>query len=286
MNTSSSKKNSGPTLGDRMKLYEKASERYMTRRIPLCLRFDGVSFHTWARGLQKPFDDSLRRCMTYAAYRVCDAISGARFAYTQSDEISVMVIDYQSTNTEPWFGYRQHKIESVAASMCTAYFNMAAIKWLPDHVVKKGPACFDARAFSMPVEDVTNLFIWRQRDCTKNSVSSLAQAHFSHRDLHGKNSSDMQDMLMLQKKINWNDVETRFKRGTAVYKVRVVSKNPVDPEKPDVVRSKWVADYEMPQISKDTDYVFRWLEPTTVVEGVPSGCEVCQDIGFKNIHAT
>jgi tRNA(His) guanylyltransferase len=261
----------GMDLGDRMKEYEKACERYLTRRIPLVLRVDGSCFHTWTRGLERPYDNNLRACMEYAAYSVCTEVSGARFAYTQSDEISILVIDYQSVNTEPWFSYRGNKVESVAASICTAGFNTAALTYLPEHVKKKGFAIFDARAFNVPKEDVLGCFLWRQRDCEKNSISSLAQAHFSHKELHGKNSSDKQDMLMLQKGVNWNDVPTHYKRGTALYKVQVVSPNPVNPDGPEVARSKWVVDHEMPIITKDRPYVERWLDPETVVSGLPSG---------------
>jgi tRNA(His) guanylyltransferase len=271
----------GMDLGDRMKLFEKASERYLTRRVPVLLRLDGCHFHSWTRGLERPFCEKLRMCMEYAAYRVCSEISGARFGYTQSDEISILVIDYQELNTEPWFSYRGNKVESVAASICTAGFNTAAFAYLTEHVKKRGMAIFDARAFSVPKEDVLNAFLWRQRDCEKNSVSSLAQAHFSHKELHEKNSSDKQDMLMLSKGVNWNDVPTQYKRGSALYKVKVVSPNPVDPKGPEVIRNKWVVDHEMPVLTKDRSYVERWLCHTAEVQGVPDGCQVCSDIHFK-----
>jgi tRNA(His) 5'-end guanylyltransferase len=130
----------------------------------------------------------------------------------------------------------------------------------------------------VPKEDVVNAFLWRQRDCEKNSVSSLAQAHFSHKELHEKNSSDKQDMLMLQKGINWNDVPTKFKRGTALYKVQIVSPNPVDPSGSGVVRNKWVYDHEMPKHTQDRAYLERWLDPKTTVQGLPAGCALCETI--------
>jgi tRNA(His) guanylyltransferase len=271
---------SGMDLGDRMKLFEKASERYLVRRIPVLLRLDGCHFHTWTRGLERPFCEKLRMCMEYAAYKVCSEISGARFAYTQSDEISILIVDYQELNTEPWFSYRGNKVESVAASICTAGFNTAALAYLQDHVCKKGLAIFDARAFNVPKEDVLSAFLWRQRDCEKNSVSSLAQAHFSHKELHEKNSSDKQDMLMLHKGVNWDEVPTQYKRGSALYRVRVVSPNPVDPDGPEVIRSKWVVDHEMPILTKNRDYVERWLAPQIEVQGIPEGSVVCSDINF------
>ena len=271
------------TLGDRIKAYERASERYLLRRVPLLLRLDGSHFHTWTRGLGRPYDDNLKLCMEYAAYSVCSEISGARYAYTQSDEISILVIDYQQLNTEPWFGYRGNKVESVAASICTAGFNTAALKYLPGQISKKGLAIFDARAFSVPKEDVVNAFLWRQEDCSKNSISSLAQAHFSHKELDCKNSSDKQDMLMLQKGVNWDDVPTHYKRGTALYKVQVESPNPVDSTAPAVIRNRWITDYEMPILTQDRSYVERWLDPETVVQGLPIGGTVLEIIKNKGV---
>jgi len=271
------------SLGDRIKAYERASERYLLRRVPLICRLDGSHFHSWTRGLGRPYDDNLKLCMEYAAYAVCSEISGARFAYTQSDEISILVIDYQELNTEPWFGYRGNKVESVAASICTAGFNTAALKYLPEQVARRGFATFDARAFSVPKEDVVNAFLWRQEDCSKNSISSLAQAHFSHKELDCKNSSDKQDMLMLQKGVNWDDVPTHYKRGTALYKVQVESPNPVDSTAPAVIRNRWITDYEMPILTQDRSYVERWLDPETVVQGLPIGGTVLEIIKNKGV---
>lgn len=257
-------------LGDRMKQYEAVSESYLIRKIPVCLRMDAVCFHSWTRGLKRPYDDDLRRCMEYAAYRTCNEISGARFAYTQSDEISILLVDYQDISTEPWFNYRTNKVQSVAAGLCTSFFAEACLMWLREHVKKKGFPAFDARAFNLPREDVVNAFLWRQQDCERNSLSSLAQSHFSHKELLGKNSSDMQDMLMLQKGVNWNDVETRYKRGVSFYKVtrlaecRTKEGTLVSDEK--VERSVWVKDYEMPIITKDRAYIEKWLEPVVELE--------------------
>jgi tRNA(His) guanylyltransferase len=253
-------------LGDRMKQYELSAERYLVRRVPVTIRVDGNCFHNWTKGLSRPFDKELRECFTYAAYRLCSEIAGARFAYMQSDEISILVIDYQNLDSEGWFNYRAAKMQSIAASMCTAAFNSACEKCLPEHLKKKGPAYFDARAYNIPKEDVCNYVLWRQRDCERNSVSSLAQAHFSHKELHQKNSSDKQDMLMLKKNINWNDLPTLYKRGSCLYKVQLKY------EKNNVVtmRNSWIMDLQMPVISRDRAYVERWLDPETSVTELPN----------------
>lgn len=240
------------SLGDRMKDYERRAFRPLVRRVPVAMRFDGKSFSTWTKGLERPFDNFLKHAMNYAMIRVCEEVEGARFGYCQSDEISILIFDYKDIKTQSWFDYRANKIESVAASICTASFNHVIRNYLPEHYKNKGPAYFDARAWNLPRDEVTNYIYWRQRDCVKNSISQLAQAHFSHRELMKKNSNDKQDMLMEQKGINWNDLAVSNKRGTAAFKVTK--------QKNDTLRSLWVADFDMPIISKDRPYVEKWVE--------------------------
>jgi len=250
-------------LGDRQKRYEKAGQTYLTRRIPVVIRCDGNCFSKWTKGLERPFDENFRQCMEYATCMLCKEASGSRLGYTQSDEITVVLVDYQTFNTEPWFDYRRDKILSMASSICTAAFNLAASELLPGHLKRKGFARFDARAFNVPREDVVNNFIWRQRDCEKNSIQAVAQYHFSQKELHKKNTSDMQDMLMLEKGVNWNDVPVKYKRGMAVYKMRQKVDVPagVCGSSVGTYRSKWYKDYSMPIISKDQDFINMKLEP-------------------------
>lgn len=240
------------SLGNRMKDYEKRAFRPLVRRIPVLIRIDGKSFHKWTVGLERPFDQIMKHSMSYAMLKVCSKIDGARFGYCQSDEISILVCDYKDIGTQSWFDYRANKIESVAASTCTAYFNHAIMHYLFDHYKKKGPAVFDARAWNLPKEEVTNYFLWRQRDCEKNSISQLAMAHFSHKELMRKTGAEKQDMLMNQKGVNWNDITTSNKRGTAAFRVSY--------KKGDAIRTKWVVDFEMPIISKSRQYVEQWVE--------------------------
>lgn len=280
---------SDQSLGDRMKGFEHINERYLTPRIPLCLRIDGRAFHSWTRGLERPFDENLKKCMVYATYKLCKNLSGCVFGYTQSDEISLVLIDYQNENTEGWFKYRSNKMESVSASIATAAFAEASLKYLPEHTMRKGFATFDSRAWSLPVGEVCNMFLWRQRDCEKNSVSSLAQAHFSHKQLHGKNGSDMQDMLMLEKNINWNDVPTYNKRGVALFRATYEKPNPVDPSV-SVERSVWLADMDMPILSKNRLYIDHLLrvpskEPLCnsfyAIDVTDPKYQHCEDIGLS-----
>jgi tRNA(His) 5'-end guanylyltransferase len=192
-------------LGDRMKRYEATTRAFLPRRTYSILRVDGRAFHSYLRGAAKPFDESFMADMDAVAEVLCTEIAGARFAYTQSDEISVLFTDFGSHNTEPWFGGVLGKQLSIAASLATAVLN------------ERRPgrrALFDARAFTIadPVE-VANYFVWRQRDAVRNSVSMAAQAHFSPRCLHGVSGGGMQELLCSEKGINWNDYSDGCKRG-------------------------------------------------------------------------
>jgi len=236
------------SLGDRMKSYESSYFRYLLKRTPVILRLDACACHTWTRGLEKPFDIKFNDCMVQTALILCTKISGARMAYTQSDEISILLIDYENIETEAWFNNRANKIESVSASIATASFNEAASTNLPEHSKKKNSLYFDSRAFNLPKEEVCNYFIWRMNDCTRNSIQSLGQANFSHKELQNMNNKDVQDMLMLKKGINWNDTITRFKRGTSIYKKQGGSLN-----------AEWFVDYEIPIITKNRQFIEKWV---------------------------
>lgn len=254
------------SLGDRMKDYEQRAFRSLIRRIPLIIRVDGKSFSKWTKGLVRPFDDDLKECMSYTMYKLCSSIDGARFGYTQSDEISILVCDYRDILTQGWFDYRANKIESVVASMATAAFNHACLKIMPEWYQKMGPALFDARAWSLPKEEISNYFLWRQKDCEKNSVSQVAQVHFSSGLLKNKTGNQRQDMLLLERNINWNNFPIKYKRGSAAYKVVI--------EVEGSVRSKYVVDNSMPIITQDRNYVERWIENDPPHLCIPSGLEL------------
>ena len=198
---------SGIPIDDRMKMYEEASRHVLTPRMPMIIRVDGRAFHTLTRGLD-PWDPMIARSMERSAIALFKEIAGAELAYTQSDEISVLVNDFRTLGTQPWFGKVLQKVASVSASIATAHFR---------HTGERGQyATFDARAFVIPREEVTNYFIWRQQDATKNSVSMLAQQHFPHSRLQGLNGSQMQDLLHAEKGINWNDLPVWQRRGIVV----------------------------------------------------------------------
>ena len=195
-------------LGTRMKeQYERRAATYLPRRTFTIVRLDGKAFHTYTRGLDKPFDQQLMDDMSATTKYLCEEVEGAVFGYTQSDEISLLLTDFAQPKTEAFFNGAVQKIVSVTASLTTAFFN----KLRPGKL-----AFFDSRVFTIPDPvEVANYFIWRQRDATRNSVSMAAQSVYSHKELHGKSTNEMQEMLF-QKGINWNDYPVRFRRGTSI----------------------------------------------------------------------
>lgn len=233
-------------LGIRMKTYyEQIPKTKLMRRCPVAIRIDGKAFHTFTRGFQKPFDEILIKSMQETMKYLCENIQGCVLGYTQSDEITLILVDYKNFNSDAWFDYEVQKMCSIAASMATMAFNRFFKEAIWDYesdwkfsltpqsveiqerhakyvailkdAAKKG-AMFDARVFNIPKEEVTNLIYWRQLDATRNSIQMVGQANFSHKQLQGKSCNMIQDMLMTEKNINWNDFPIHQKRGSCCIK--------------------------------------------------------------------
>jgi tRNA(His) 5'-end guanylyltransferase len=194
-----------------MKAHEHVHRAVLPRRTYTLLRVDGRAFHNYLRGATRPYDEQFMADMDHVAEALCAEISGAVLAYTQSDEISVLVTDFASAGTQPWFGGVVAKWTSVAASIATAELNARR---------PGSRALFDARVFTLadPVE-VANYLIWRQRDAIRNSISMAGHAYFSHSSLHGVGTGQIQERLWAERGVNWNDYPEGFKRG------RVVTRN-------------------------------------------------------------
>ena len=237
------------SLGDRMKnYYENRAKTYLVRRMPVIISLDGRSFHTFTRGFVKPFDKRLIKTMQETTLELCKNIQGCVFGYTQSDEITLVLVDYNTLDTDAWFDYSVEKMCSVSAAMATLYFNrifrnkihefvnkhhsvLTDVKTYGEELVgsvnkllksynravEQG-ALFDSRCFNIPISDVCNCILWREKDAERNSINSLGQSMFSHKDLQNKTTSQVQDMLMEKYGINWNNLSTVEKRGTAVIK--------------------------------------------------------------------
>lgn len=205
-------------LGDRMKAHEATYRAVLPRRTYTLLRLDGRAFHSYLRGAERPYDHQFMADMDAVAEALCAEISGAVFAYTQSDEISILITDFTSPGTQPWFGGVTAKWLSVSASLATAELNTR----------RPGQrALFDARVFTLadPTE-VANYFLWRQRDAVRNSITMAAQARYSHKQLHGVNAGQMQELLWADHRINWSDYPDGCKRGRTT--VRRTGERPVE----------------------------------------------------------
>lgn len=230
-------------LGVRMKtFYEQIPKTKLMRRCPVALRIDGKAFHTFTRGFQKPFDEVLIKSMQETMKYLCENIQGCVLGYTQSDEITLILVDYKKLTSSAWFDYEVQKICSIAASMATMAFNKFFANNVGDYctytyerednsheeyehilslAIDKG-AMFDCRCFNIPKEEVTNLIYWRQLDASRNSIQMVGQANFSHKELQNKSCNEIQDMLMTQKGINWNDLPIYQKRGSCCVRNKII----------------------------------------------------------------
>lgn len=262
-------------LGKRMKLfYEEISKTRLMRRVPVAIRIDGKAFHTFTKGFQKPFDEVLIKSMQDTMKYLCENIQGCVLGYTQSDEITLILVDYKKLTSSAWFDYEVQKVCSITASMATIAFNKYFSENInseycvfDDELLDNGDfnpnykneylidlyamhvkasykgAMFDARCFNIPKEEVANLIYWRQLDATRNSIQMVGQANFSHKELQNKSCNQIQDMLMTQKGINWNDLPSYQKRGSCCIKEEYC----ID----DSIRSRWIVDNDIPIFKGD-----------------------------------
>ncbi|WP_280410555.1 tRNA(His) guanylyltransferase Thg1 family protein [Nocardia asiatica] len=197
-------------LATRMKRYEAVTHPHLLPRTPLFVRVDGRAFHTYTRNMARPFDPHLMDAMVHATQMTAADMQGFKLAYTQSDESTFLLTDYDTLTTAAWFDRDLSKIVSITAALFTAHFNDAMQGRTADLAV------FDARAFSAPRADAPNVFVWRQQDWERNSLSMLARAHFSHRECYGRNRAELHHMLY-SKGIIWaTDLTAREKNGTFV----------------------------------------------------------------------
>lgn len=223
-------------LGDRMKHnYEEVSKSRLTRRTPVIIRLDGCHFHTFTKGFKKPFDEVLMTAMQETMRYLCKNIQGCVLGYTQSDEITLVLVDYQKLESQAWFDYEVQKMCSVSASMATLAFNnyfRAEVnkvtsgksteempkEWKAYFTARDKGAIFDARCFNIPKEEVCNCLFWRQKDAERNSINSLAQSLFPHKELQGLNIHDTLDKMMNEKGVYWQNCTNTEKFGSCCIK--------------------------------------------------------------------
>lgn len=270
-------------IGNRMKEnYENRYRFSLTRRIPVIIRLDGKSFHSFTKGFRRPFDELLYRTMTRTGLELVKNIQGSKIAYIQSDEISILLTDYDKLTTSAYFDYNVNKVNSVTSSMATLYFNrifreeidrfsdniyneelklrnrpiIEQYEFYQSEYIKElnnlyqiyksrvDSAIFDCRCFNIPESEVTNYFIWRQLDATRNSIEMFGQKYYKPNQLKGVSCNQIQEMLFKEYKINWNDNPAYIKRGSSV--IRDESRN-------------WIIDEEIPIFTSDRNYIERFL---------------------------
>lgn len=268
-------------LGTRMKEnYENRTRFLLPRRTYTIIRIDGKAFHTYTKGCERPFDLDLIDDMDATARYLCANIQGAKFAYVQSDEISILVTDFDQLNTSAWFDNNVQKMASVSASLATAKFNQLRanrelrvngvnpcemVGEFPNHEYKL--AHFDARVFQIPTKsEVANYFIWRQKDCIRNSVSSVGQSLYSPKELNGK-STETVKLMIAQKQHDWDAYPNNLKHGRIVEKSTVPVKyddtNRIFIFAPEFatdkreapVRTEWFTDITVPVFVENKEYL-------------------------------
>ncbi len=261
------------SLGDRMREYESCYGFKVPNRSYVIIRLDGKGFSKYTKKFQKPFDDLLSNVMDAATIELCKYMTPA-FAYTQSDEVSLVFSTIDNIDAEMIFDGKLQKLCSISASKMTAAFNkkmlqtlclnMACETLVAKIIMDDLPqidAVFDSRVFVIPdIREVSNYFIWRQQDCTRNSVSMAASANFSHKLLEGKSSSEKQEMLFQEKGINWNDYAPKYKRGTVIKKTSYTVEGPNGEE---ALRNKWLPDYNTPIFTQETEYLYKLIPTVT-----------------------
>lgn len=271
-------------IGIRMKEnYENRYRFYLTRRTPVIIRIDGKSFHSFTRGFRRPFDELLYRTMTKTGLELAKNIQGSKIGYIQSDEISILLTDYDKLTTSAYFDYNINKVNSITSSMATLYFNRIfreEIDRFSDNIhneelrLRNRPvieqyeyyqsehikelnqvyqiyksridsAMFDCRCFNIPESEVANYFIWRQLDATRNSIEMFGQKYYTSNQLKGVSCNQIQEMLFKEYKINWNDNPAYIKRGSSVIRDRE--------------SGIWIIDEEIPIFTQDRNYIERLL---------------------------
>lgn len=261
------------SLGDRMKNYENAYRVYLPNRLPVIVRVDMRAGHTYTHGFQRPFDPYMHEAMVETAKELCAEASGCKMAYTQSDEISLLVTNNDTIETQPWFGNNLQKIVSLTAAKASIAFQKAMNKIYLNtttrideinsnyttYIEHLDDVMFDSRAFILPEDEVVNYFLWRQRDMERNSIQMAARAYFSHKECDNKNCDELQEMLF-QKGINWNDYKVWEKRGVCVKKTElmmpiVYGKDINNLTSKVVKRTRWIEDDNTPIFSENRAYI-------------------------------
>jgi tRNA(His) guanylyltransferase len=246
------------SLDDRMKFYESASEKRLLPLLPVLVRLDGVGFHRFTKGLSRPYDLALSKCMIETTEYLCK-LTNARAGYTQSDEITLLLYS-DSVESQIYRDGRIGKITSILAAECSNEFDRRRKIW---NLKPDVPAqVFDCRVWNVPTQfEATNVFVWREQDATRNSVSMAGFAHFSQPELFKLSVSKVQEKLFEEKGINWNDYPDHFKRGTYVFKRAI----PIHINSPFVNNSESTTIWRSRFIKENPPIITKWTNRVGVL---------------------
>ncbi|MFA5397977.1 MAG: tRNA(His) guanylyltransferase Thg1 family protein [Methanogenium sp.] len=229
------------SINTRMKTYyENQTKFFLLRRTPVIIRLDGKCFHSLTKNCEKPFDENFRKAMVSTSLKLCESIQNVKLAYSASDEISLLLVDYNNLDTCQWFDGEIQKIVSISASIAGVEFTKI--------FGKEGH--FDSRTFNIPREEVCNYFIARQQDAIRNSIQAVAQSQFSHKTLHKLNTKQLREKLLKEKQVDWNDIPEYYKKGFALY---------YKTNDEDVKLSNWIIDIQIPKFNEEREYVERFI---------------------------
>ena len=253
------------TLAERMREYEDVTKLRLNERSYTIVRVDGRSFSRYTKHLAKPFDLNFIEAMNQTAAGLAHEVAGTKLAYVQSDEISLVLTDFDNENTQAWMGGSHTKVVSLTAATATMIFN----RHMPKHHPHGSDAMFDSRVWNLPsLSEVTNYLLWRQRDAIKNSVSMMASAHFSHRELHKKTTEERKAMLAERSEI-WEDLPAGIRQGRVVFR-KAATKQVEHPagKKAGMVQARpWVT-VDAPGFDHSTDGIVAGTVPDINPEGV------------------
>lgn len=234
-------------LAARAKQYQKEYDYRLPKKSYTILQLDGRAFHTFTKGMEEPFDDRLIESMNAVAIAVLTEVSNAKFAYVQSDEINILVTDFDTETTQAYFSNRIQKVTSISSSVASATMS----RLYPE----KNLALFDARFFAVPDKHAAEeFFLWRQVDAIKNSIQSVGQSVFTEKELFQKKGTDIKEMLK-EAGIPWEAFSLEKRQGRIVKKeeqeavISYVHKRTLKTHTVNAITSSWVAS-EAPSFSE------------------------------------
>ena len=200
------------SFGDRMKTYERLSESQLIPNLPIVVRLDGKSFSKYTSRLERPYDLKLIELMQNTCKHLMKISHNIKVAYQQSDEITLIISNDYDNPIE--YNGRVQKLCSILAAECSVYF--ATHAYILENALHDHPV-FDCRIFNVPDwVEASNAVLWREQDATKNSIQLAGQSNFSHKEMQGLKNNQIQEKLLLEKNINWNDYPASFKRGSYI----------------------------------------------------------------------